>query len=115
MSFIPSETEIHTTLSTYNFDIGLCVDYFIEKLHFDGAVIYRDAPGFSLEKHYHRSDDYLYMLDGELLLNIDWVVTVYKKWDFCIIPKMVIHSVEPWIGGKYIVATQDGDFETIYV
>lgn len=114
MSFIPSETEIHTALSTYNFDIGLCVDYFIEIMHFDGALIYKD-PGSAITRHYHENDVYLYMLKGELLLNIDWVVTLYKKWDFCIIPKMVVHSVEPWTGGKYIVATQDGDFETIYV
>lgn len=79
MSSLPSREIIHRTLNSYDFDIGKCIDYFIEELGFDGAVVFRDPPGFELAYHYHHSDDYLYMLDGELLLDIDEVVTTYRK------------------------------------
>lgn len=71
MDKIPSSEIIHQTLNAYNFDIGKCINYFIEELGFDGAVVFRDPPGFSLASHHHNSDDYIYMLDGELLLEID--------------------------------------------
>jgi hypothetical protein len=114
METLPSHAEMKTKLDSYNFDIGKCIDYFIEELGFDGAIVFRDPSGFSLTSHYHRSDDYLYMFDGELLLEIDWVVTRYVRWDFCIVPKGIMHSVKPWNGGKYIVATEDGNFESIF-
>ena len=104
-----------TKLDSYNFDIGKCIDYFIETLGFDGAVVFKDQPGFSLRSHYHRSNDYVYMLSWELLLEVDWIMTKYIKGDFCIIEKNIIHSVQPWLWGKYIVATEDGDFESIFV
>jgi uncharacterized cupin superfamily protein len=71
MTPLTTKAEIHQTLNSYSYDIGKCIDYFIEGLGFDGAVVFRDPPGFSLTSHYHRSDDYIYMLDGELLLEID--------------------------------------------
>ncbi len=114
MKQLPTHSEMKVTLDSYNFDIGKCIDYFIEELGFDGAVVFRDPPWFLLASHYHRSDDYLYILDGELLLEIDWDITRYIRWDFCVVPKGVIHSVKPGNGGKYIVATQDGDFESIF-
>lgn len=106
--------EMKFKLDSYNFDIGKCIDYFIEELGFDGAVVFRDPSGFSLASHYHRTDDYIYMLDGELFLEIEWITTRYVRWDFCVVQKGVIHSVKPGNGGKYIVATEDGDFESIF-
>lgn len=115
METLPSHAEMKTKLDSCSFDIGKCINYFIETLWFEGVVVFKDSPWFSLVSHYHRSDDYLYMLDGELLLEIDWNITRYTRWDFCVVPKKVIHSVKPGNGGKYIVATQDGDFESIFI
>ena len=112
---LPAPEMIHSILNSYNFDISKCVDYFIEELGFDGAVVFRDKPNFEMAYHFHKSDSYLYMLDGESLLDIDSQVTVYKKWDFCIVPKGLIHAVRPGKWGKYIIATEDGNFESILI
>ncbi len=115
MSTIPSKEIIRETLNSYNFDIGKCIDYFVEELGFDWAVVFRDQPGFELGYHFHKIDDYIYMLDGELLLDIDKEVTIYQKGDFSIVPKGLIHAVRPGKWGKYILATEDGDFESIFI
>ena len=115
MSEIPSKETIRETLNSYDFDIGKCIDYFIEELEFEWAVVFRDKPGFEFGYHFHKTDDYIYMLDGELLLDIDWGVTKYQKGDFIIISKWLIHAVRWGKWGKYIVATENGDFETIFI
>lgn len=35
MSEIPSKETIRETLNSYDFDIGKCIDYFIEELEFE--------------------------------------------------------------------------------
>lgn len=115
MRTLPPQFEIHEFLNSYDFDIGKCINYFIEVLGFDGAVVFKDPPWFSLAPHYHQSDDYLYILSWELLLEIDNKTSRYIQGDFCMIPKGTIHSVEPWNGGKYIVATEDGNFDSLYI
>ena len=115
MSEIPSKETIHEVLNSYNFDIGKCIDYFIEELWFEWVVVYKDKPWFQLDYHFHKVDDYVYMLEGEFLLDIDGVVTTYRKWDFSFVPKGLIHAVRPGKWGKYIVATENGDFETIFI
>ena len=67
---ILSKETILQTLNSYDFDIGKCVDYFIEELGFDGAVVFRDKPGFHLDYNFHKVDNYLYMLEGELISEI---------------------------------------------
>ena len=44
METLPSHSEMKIKLDSYNFDIGKCIDYFIEELGFDGAVVFRDPP-----------------------------------------------------------------------
>jgi hypothetical protein len=41
---IPNADHIYKALTEYNFDIGKCIDYFVEELGFDGAVVYKDPP-----------------------------------------------------------------------
>ena len=115
MSPIQTLLQHKSQLYAYDFDIGKCINYFIESLWFDGAVVYRDKPWFQLAFHYHNSDDYIYILEGELIIEMDGSTKKYSKGDFCIIEKWRVHAVKPWSGWKYIVASEDGDFETIFL
>jgi quercetin dioxygenase-like cupin family protein len=107
-------SQMHAALWSFNFDIHKCINYFLEENGFEWAVVFKDKPWFQLASHYHPSDDYLYMLDGELILEISGEVKSFTKWDFIVVPKNVIHSVLPSNGSKYLVAVKDGNFETIF-
>ena len=115
MWILPSHTELLNRLNSYDFDIGKCVNYFLEELQFEWVVIYRDRPGFSVAPHSHEVDDYTYILDWELRIMIDGVEHILKKWDFFFFPKGVIHRVLPGSGAKYLVATENADFEAHFI
>lgn len=111
-----SQVEIHKILNSYNFDIGKCINYFLDELGFEWAVVFKDKPGFQLDYHFHKSDDYLYMIEWVFISEVAGELKILHKWDFIVVPKWFIHDVRPTnTGAKYIVATEDGNFETIFI
>jgi quercetin dioxygenase-like cupin family protein len=102
-------------LATFDFDIQKISNYYLDELNFEGVVIYKDKPNVFFDSHSHPSDNYLYMLEGTVILNENNEKIILNKGDFYYVKSGVYHdALIGENGAKYIVASPNGDFSTTF-
>jgi quercetin dioxygenase-like cupin family protein len=113
---IQNKLTIESKLKSFNSGINSIIEYFIEELGFEGAVVFKDKPETFWKSHYHNDDEYMIILDGEMTIGINGEKLTIKKGEFFFYPAKALHDVKIGLkGAKYIVGTIHGDFESYYL
>ena len=115
INFNQETSKLASQLSVFNGDLSAITNYFLDDLGFEGVVIYKDKPDAYFDYHFHNSDDYIYVLEGSMVINSEGVDLKMSAGDTFIFPAMKVHNatISPQ-GCKYIIATKKGDFEAIF-
>ena len=109
-------TILKADLDSFNYNISDITNYFLEIVGFEGVVIYKDKPNAYFDFHFHPDDEYLYMLEGSMTVDINKTKIELNKSHFLFFEGKNPHSAKIGINGaKYIVASPKADFSCVYI
>jgi uncharacterized protein YjlB len=105
--------ELELKLRSFHGDLNAICNYYFEN-GFAGCVVYNDKADEVFDWHMHKSDNYLYLLQGEMVVENNSSEKVnLQAGDFFYLPAFVLHKATIGSNGaKYVVATPDGDFSS---
>ena len=91
------------------------INYFLEQLNYEGVAIFKDPPEAYFANHYHSENEYIYILEGSMSIELNHKIIELKEGDEFILPSKLNHNVRMGLMGcKYLVAVSNGNFNSIF-